>query len=98
MWTQTKSIFLIVFTARDSDEEFRLETGYNPEYFPALLVYVNTIGPLNKVKAIKFVRDELKCGLREAKYFVEYLLREQEVTEERRKIDTPVYEDDDAAD
>jgi len=81
MWTQTKTVFMVVFTRPGADEEIRIESSYDPKYFESLLTYVHAVAPMNKVKAIKFVRAELKCGLRNAKYFVDCVLHEAEMAE-----------------
>ena len=57
------------------DENIEIVTRLNKEEVEMWADVARLIGGFNKVKAIKLIRSEFNCGLKEAKYFVEDAMR-----------------------
>jgi len=64
-------MYINLKTTVNLPNDVSFDTDRSPEYVELFYSFAAKLGKLDKIKAIKLIRWEFDCGLREAKYFVE---------------------------
>ena len=75
MYIKEKRITEIQVYMNGSDDVDTFTVAESEAVINAWASFVAVIGHVNKIKAIKMVRNEFDCGLRESKAFVEDAMR-----------------------